>query len=211
MKGLVRSCALIVVVSISSIGPGRAGSITYTASYSAHSGGPVIPQFDSALGQLLDVEATVTGSLTEWFQAYPTFASATYFLGAQVDLTREPSGFSFVTLGVSNSSTTYSGSLPGLLIVTGDYAVSTVLTSQLEPFYGTGQIGLVVFLFPFLSEVSPSGSIFGPIEAFGSGTETITYNFVVPEPHGLIMAGTAALVGLACWLRRRMPVRPAQT
>jgi hypothetical protein len=213
MKGLVRCCALIVVVSITPIGSGWAGSITYTVNYNNELPIPPIPQFDSALGQLLNVEVSVVGSDTGLYLATPTVTSATYYLAVDVDLIIPSNGFSVVTLPVGGSTTRtpYSGGDPGFLTVTGGYSVGVDLTSHLEPFYGTGQIGLSLLEFAALIDLSPSDAYASAIRGYDSGTETITYNFIAPEPPGFIMAGTAALVGLACWLRRRIPVRPTQT
>jgi hypothetical protein len=202
MKGLVRSCALFVVVSITAMGTGRAGSITYTANFSNRLPPPAVPQFDPAFGQLVDVETTVTGTIVGEFETIPTLTSATYVLTIVVYLTNEPSGFPFVELGLSKSSTTYSGSLTDPLFVSGGFSVSTDLTSQLGPFYGTGQVGLALSGAQALTDLSPAGAFAHSIGGSYSGNETITYNFVAPEPPGVIMAGTAALIGLGCWLRR---------
>jgi hypothetical protein len=200
MKGLVRCCALIVLVSVTLIGSAKAGSITYTVNYNNELPIPPIPQFDPALGQLLDVEASVVGSDTALYVSTSNVTGATYYLAVNAYLL---SGFSVVSIGGSMSRTTYSEFDPFRIVVTGDYSASADLTSQLEPFYGTGQIGLKLIEFADLTDVSPSGANVFAVKGFDSGTETITYNFVAPEPPGLIMAGTAALVGLGCWLRRR--------
>jgi hypothetical protein len=166
---------------------------------------PAIPQFDPALGQLLDVQATVTGDFSVEFQSTSTLTSVTSVFSVLVSLTREPSGFPFVVLGGSRSSTTYTGGLGNPFFVEGGFSVSNDLTTQLDPFYGKGQIGLSLDVNQSLTDLVPVGSHASPITGSSSGTETITYTFTAPEPAGVIMAGTAALFGLACWLRHRMP------
>jgi hypothetical protein len=95
-------------------------------------------------------------------------------------------------------------------MVISDAFVSTDLTSQLESFYGTGQIGRALDEFAFFTELSPFGAIAFPIRGDDSGTLTITYNFIAPEPSGYIMFGTASLIGLGCWLRCRKPLSVLQ-
>ena len=202
MKGLVRCCALVVIVSVSAIGQTTAGSITYTANFSDRLPPPAIPQFDSALGQLVDVEATVAGHISEEFETNPTLTSATYVLNVGVFLTNATSGFPFVFLGGSRSSTTYSGSLSDRLFVSGGFSAATDLTSQFGPFYGTGQIGLSFDAAGALTDIAPAGAYVYPITGSYSGTETITYHFVALEPPGATMAATASLIGLGCWLWR---------
>jgi hypothetical protein len=194
MKGLVRCCAAIVVVSL--VGSSEAGSITYTVNYTSEWGIPPIPQFDPALGQLLDVEVTIVGTDVAMYQTSPNLTSATYYLTVNAYLAS-------MSVGGAMASTTYSGDLGFNLNVSADYFSSVDLTSQLEPFYGTGQLFLKLIEFAGLAELSPSDAFAFGIRGFDSGTETITYNFVAPEPPGVIMAGTAALIGLGCWLRRR--------
>jgi hypothetical protein len=194
---------LIVVISIMPTGASWAGSITYTVNYDNRSGIPPIPQFDPALGQLIDVEASVTGSDTALYFSTSPVTSATYYVAVDPVLT---SGFSFIDMGESFSRATYAGFDPGPLVVTGGYSVSADLTSLLESFYGTGQIGMILIEFEKLIDISPSDAEVVLVRGFDSGTETITYNFIAPEPPGLVMAGTAGLIGLGCWLWRRKPL-----
>jgi hypothetical protein len=202
MKGLVRCCALFVIVSVTAIGPGRAGSITYTSTFSNRLTGPAIPQFDSSLGQLLDVEATVKGFVSGTFEAVPAVTSGTYNLFVGASLTSGQGGFPFVSLGAAHSSTPFSGGTGGLLFLGGDFTVSRDLTSDLGPFNGKGQIGLSLDVSQFVSDRMPGDANALLIFASGGGTLTVTYGFAVPEPPSAIMAGIASLIGLGCWLWR---------
>jgi hypothetical protein len=206
MKGLVRCCALIALVSVSAVGPGRAGSITYTANFSNRTPPPAIPQFDSALGQLIDVEATVTGGVGGTFETIPAVTSGTYNLYVGASLTSGEGGLPFVSLGAANSSTPFSGGTGGVLFLGGSFTVSRDLTSELGPFYGNKKIGLSLDVSQFLTDKIPDDAYAYLAYASGGGTLTVTYTFAVPEPPGAIMAGTAAMVGLGCWLWRRKPL-----
>jgi hypothetical protein len=203
MKGLVRCCALIAVISISVVGPASAGSITYTSTFSNRFPGPAIPQFDSALGELLEVQATVTGFVSGTFETIPAVTSATYNLRVGASLTSGEGGFPFASLGVANSSTPFSGGTGGLFFLGGGFTLTRELTSEFGPFVGNGQIGLSLDVSQFLTDKIPENANAFLLFASVGGTLTVTYSFAVPEPPGVIMAGTAGLLGLGCWLWRR--------
>jgi hypothetical protein len=206
MRDFVRCCALIVIISVSAFGQAYAGSITYTSPFSNRFGGPAVPQFDSSRGALLDVEATVTGFVDGVFETIPTLASATYNLYVGASLTSGEGGFPFVPLGASNSSTPYTGSLSDPLFVGGAFTVFRDLTSDLGPFYGNGQIGLSLDVIQFLTDKIPEDAYAYLLYASGGGTLTVTYTFTLPEPPGVVMAGTAAVIGWGFWRWRRKPV-----
>src|SRR3954467_14456143 len=79
MKGLVRCCALIVVVSITAIVPGRAGSITYTANFNNRLPLPALPGFDSSLGQLTQVDLDITVAASGFWSTQETPVSSGTF------------------------------------------------------------------------------------------------------------------------------------
>ncbi len=199
----MRCCALIVAVSITAIGPARAGSLTYTSNFSNRLPGPAIPQFDSAHGQLLDVEATVAGFVSGTFGTIPAVTSGSYNLYVGASLTSGVEGIPFVSLGAVHSSTSFSGATGGLLFLGGDFTLSQDIASGLGFFYGNGQIGLNLDVSQFLTDKTPADANAILVFASGGGTLTVTYNFAVPEPPGMLMAGIASLTGLSCWLWRR--------
>ena len=159
---------------------------------------PTIPQFDPALGQLLDVQATFTGDFSVEFEATPTLTCATFELFVGVSLAREPKRFSLrLPRGHRDSSTTYTGGLGNPFFVEGGFSISNDLTTQLDPFYGKRQLGLFFDANQSLTDLVPVGSLVLPNRGSDSGTVTIIYTFTVPDPPGVVMAGTAAPFGVA--------------
>jgi hypothetical protein len=204
MKGLVRCCALILVVSITAIVPGRAGSITYTANFGRMLPMPTLPGFDTSITDLDEVDFKVTGFVSGfWLSEVSPIASGTFNLDAETLLNN-------VDVGFSQTAAPFSYPAPQIfLFLDATFAVDSVLTSDLSMFYAPQTMTLSLLLNYYFTDIDPGVYPVGEISSWG-GTETLTYIYGVPEPSGASMAGTASLIGLAFWLWRRMHLSSRQ-
>src|SRR4051794_31401897 len=85
MRVPVRCCALILLIFLSLIGQGSAGSITYTVEFNNFVPVPPIPLFmDSPGVNLYEVDVTATGSTTWTVAVTPAQSSGTYEANAEM-------------------------------------------------------------------------------------------------------------------------------
>lgn len=199
----------MLAVAVLLCGTGRAGaeSIAYTVPLSTKFQDGFPPRFNPTLGTLTEVDFSASGNY-----------GGTFLVGGSGDATgrrdgtyERTIGFLFETgnpwLELSDRQTGLPFSAQyGLTTISDTFRVAQTLTSSLGGLVGTGTYNLQ----SNISIVTDDGTQLRPAPPSGglSGTATVTYVYTAapsanPEPASLVMAGTASVVGLVIWWRRR--------
>jgi hypothetical protein len=179
-----------------------AASITYTVQLDSKTQPGMFPQWDGTLGPLNEVDFSATGQAgTELAVNSTDPLSGTY---------RDDLAFALIdpklnVYPLADFRTTGSFSAPNASYVDigQTFNVSSVIPASSQ-FLGTGMFNLQVGY----SAAITSPSVFASSRSsFAVGSATVTYVYgltqAVPEPPSAVLAVTAAVVGLGCWLFRR--------
>jgi hypothetical protein len=207
--------ALILTLVVSSVvSANTSGPFTTTTPKASTktdwTAGLAFPKFNSALGTLLSVELKITAAYDTVLTITNNASSASNgWAKTELVVNVEDAGSNLVYPVLDMLTPQYNFSLaPGQFVTTGNIHKSgssdNIYTSAavLAAFNGPGTITLNADTMTFAVISYTGGNTDAVQSTYASATGTVTYEYAVPEPSGLLVLGPAFL-GMLGMIRRR--------